>query len=136
MQSLPLSLGQLKCLKRLGIRYNQLTELPTTLSHCTLLDEFIVESNKLQNLPVINLIAHLLINFVLGWNISFIAKFKNNKFKSKSIIELSTRRTESIRSRCCMFLIKKKYNFINFWGDFLISVLNIKKFLKEGRERK
>lgn len=44
-------MGKLTSLKRLAIRYNQLTAIPASFSNLILLDELIVESNKLKVLP-------------------------------------------------------------------------------------
>lgn len=52
LTELPLSLGDLKSLKRLGLQYNQLSELPASLCNCTELNEIGLESNTLTSLPV------------------------------------------------------------------------------------
>lgn len=61
---LPDSIGKLKHLIRFGIRsvvlllltvffrYNKLRSLPRSLENCSLLEEFIIEGNHLQSLPV------------------------------------------------------------------------------------
>jgi Leucine-rich repeat (LRR) protein len=49
---LPHTIGSLKLMKRLGIKYNCIEEIPDEIRYCTELEEFNIEQNNVSMLPV------------------------------------------------------------------------------------